>query len=82
MLISLISYSRSLSFVKFRKNDDYMGRSFLSLCDLNECVECKEMLLYSHSGNTQYGSITVDLSTKQVKINIPLEVRSNTWIVN
>ncbi len=63
----------------FRKTDDYMGRAFLSLWTLGECVKSREMMLYSHSGKSQYGSIIVDLSIEQVKKNVSLEVSGASY---
>ena len=62
-----------------KKGDDFIGRLFYPLRFIPvPSGEEKTFFLYSHSGKSQNGTITLQLSIKVVKYSLPVQVSS--WI--
>ena len=59
-----------------QRGDDFMGRLFYPLRSIPNTGEEKTFVLYSHSGKTQHGYITLQLSIGAKQKRIPLEVLS------
>ena len=51
-----------------------MGRLFYPLRSIPNCGEEKTFVLYSHSGKTQHGRVTLQLSIGAKQKRTPLEV--------
>ena len=64
----------------YSKSDDFIGRLFYPLHSIPNSGEEKTFALHSHSGKTQRGYITLQLSIKSKKKN-PIEVYTIILII-
>jgi hypothetical protein len=75
-LYVVILFYRYLAEKTIQRGDDFMGRLFYPLRSIPNAGEEKTFVLYSHSGKTQHGYITLQLSIGAKQKKISLEVPS------
>ena len=63
-----------LAEITIHKGDDFMGRAFYPLRSIPNCGEEKTLMLHSHSGKTQHGYVTLQLSIGAKRKKTPLQV--------
>ena len=61
------------------RGDDFIGRLFYPLRSIPNSGEEKTFVLYSHSGKTQHGYITLHVSIGAKQKKVPLEVCTYSW---
>ena len=73
-LLSCMLLYRYLAEKTIHKGDDFMGRVFYPLRSIPNSGEEKTLLLHSHSGKTQHGYVTLQLSVGAKRKKTPLKV--------
>ncbi len=82
---TVIIYSIGSFLTDLRKGvDDFMGRCFHPLRSIPVSgQEVKTLVLHSHSAKTKHGFISLSLTIRGIKENVPVEVgvalRGNGW---
>jgi hypothetical protein len=70
---------RYLAEKTIQRGDDFMGRLFYPLRSIPNAGEEKTFVLYSHSGKTQHGYITLQLSIGAKRRKTPLQVENQGY---
>ena len=76
----LPNFYRYIAEKTIQRGDDFMGRLFYPLRSIPNCGEEKTFVLYSHSGKTQHGHVTLQLSIGAKQKRTPLEVYLHAYM--